>query len=711
MLTAGSAFALFLMLAMASVVYYIANRFSLPFTVLLTFVGILLVPLSGLEAFSFLREFQLTPELLFFIFLPTLLFESAYNMNIRRVIDDLKPILLLAVVGYLLSSLLIGGGLWFFFGLIGFDIPFIVTLLFGALISATDPVAVLALFKEYGAPRRLTLIFEGESLLNDATALALFVIVLGLLETGFTGGGLALGGITFFTMLIGGLVLGFLVAGLFVQLMNLFRNNEIVAITIMIVVAHLTFLIAELLNHEFQHLGLSIIQFSPIIATTAASILMGNYGRFKLKPSAEEFVEKFWGQFAFMANSLVFILVGFLFASIPTGAESLILPVLIAVLVVAVSRAISIYSTIIPFNWFTTKEKIPLSWQHLLSWGSLRGALAVMLVLLVPADLVVSGWTLDIGVQDFLLVLTVACIFVTLFLKAPLIGPLMRKLSVGNLTDLEIVSGNHAQAVIEGTIIEKIKTFAEKGYIPRSVADRMIAEHETELTKNRDAYRLDLHPELKALSEKVLGLYIIGLEKEVLKELLTFDEINERVFKRINGKLVIQGEDIEAGRALELSKVRDHRDFFENVAERMRGVVFSKESNEDVRQDYLYYRTQALLARKVLKELRRISDEFSTPVFDETLMQAEKERYQRYLTEAESAAELVKAKNPKVVEALDVTLAHRSVYRIEERYLDRLKHRDMLTPKLHITLRDRYEKEAMMEQTVTKAALKAAQKK
>lgn len=711
MLTAGSAFALFLMLAMASVVHYIANRFSLPFTVLLTFVGILLVPLSGFEAFSFLREFQLTPELLFYIFLPTLLFESAYNMNIRRIVDDIKPILLLAVVGYLLSSFLIGGGVWFFFGLIGFEIPFIVALLFGALISATDPVAVLALFKEYGAPRRLTLIFEGESLLNDATALALFVIVLGLLETGFTGGGIALGGVTFLAMLIGGLVLGFLISGLFVQLMNLFRNNEIVAITIMIVVAHLTFLIAELLNHEFQNLGLSAIQFSPIIATTAASILMGNYGRFKLKPSAEEFVEKFWGQFAFMANSLVFILVGFLFASIPTGAESLILPVLIAVLVVAVSRAISIYGTIIPFNWFTSKEKIPLSWQHLLSWGSLRGALAVMLVLLVPADIVIPGWTLDIGVQDFLLVLTVACIFVTLFIKAPLIGPLMRKFNVGNLTSLEVVSGNHAQAVIEGTIIEKIKTFAEKGYIPRAVADRMIAEHEMELTKNRDAYRLDLHPELKVLSEKVLGLYIIGLEKEVLKELLTFDEINERVFKRINGKLVIQGEDIEAGRALELSKVRDHRDFFENVAEWMRTLFFSKATHEDLRQDYLYYRTQALLARKVLKELRRISDEFSTPVFDETLMQAEKERYQTYLAEAERVAEAVKAKNPKVVDALDVTLAHRSVYRIEERYLDRLKHRDMLTPKLHITLRDRYEKEAMMEQTVTRAALHAAQKK
>ncbi|MEK7613478.1 MAG: sodium:proton antiporter [Patescibacteria group bacterium] len=710
MLTAESAFALFLMLAIASVVYYIANRFKLPFTVLLTFVGILLVPLSTFETFSFLREFQLTPELLFFIFLPTLLFESAYNMNIRRVVDDIKPILLLAIFGYLLSSFLIGGGLWFFFDLIGLSVPFMVTLLFGALISATDPVAVLALFKEFGAPRRLTLIFEGESLLNDATALALFVIVLGLIESGATGAGLALGGVTFFTMLVGGTLLGFLVATLFAQLMNLFRNNEIVAITIMIVVAHSTFLLAELLNHEFRHVGLTAIQFSPIIATTAAAILMGNYSRFKLRPSAEEFVEKFWGQFAFMANSLVFILVGFLFASVPDGAGILLLPVIIAVLVVALSRALSIYVTIIPFNVLFKNERIPLAWQHLLSWGSLRGALAVMLVLLVPADLTVPGWSLAIGVQDFLLVLTVACIFVTLFLKAPLIGPMMRRLNVGNLNELELVARSHAEAIVEGTIIEKVKTFSEKGYIPTPIAQKMISEHERELKKVTASFQGENTQE-RQLSTKVLGLYIIGHEKQVLKELLTFDEVNERVFKRVYGKLVIQAEAIESGAAVNPSMVRDYRDLFENGAEWVRSLFVKSTSKEGIRQDYLYYRTQALLAKKVLKELRRISEEFSTPVFDPSLIEEEKKRFEEYLEKALAEKQSLRSAHTDIIEALDVTLAHRSVYRIEDRYLERLHHREMLTPKLFITLRDKYEKEEMMEKTVTQAALQKAEKK
>lgn len=695
MLTAGSAFSLFLMLALSSAVYYLAKKLTLPYTVLLSFVGVLLVPLSALPAFSFIREFQLTPELLFFIFLPTLLFESAFQMNIRRIVDEFTPIVLLAVFGYLASAFLIGGGLWFAFDLIGLSVPFFVTLLFGALISATDPVAVLALFKEYGAPRRLTLIFEGESLLNDATALALFVIVLGLVEAGLSAGGIALGGVTFFTMLVGGVVLGFVVGFLLIQLIGVFKENEIVAITLMIVLAHSTFLLAEILNHEFVHLGLPFIQFSPIIATTAASVLMGNYGRFKVTPRANEFIEKFWSQFAFMANSLVFMLVGLLAASVPESALALAFPVLIAVLVVATSRALSVYLTLLPFNFFSKREeRLPADWQHLLAWGSLRGALAVMLVLLVPADLAVPGWTLTLSVQEFLLVLTVACIFVTLFLKAPTIGPMMRFFSIGKLTHTEEIASEEAQALIHGTTVLKLGAFRDKGYIPKDIAEKLIHEHEARFRASSEKCGSGYNSDTALIAERVLRFYIIGHEKHILKELLTFDEITERVFKRIYSKLNLQYEALEGGN-LDPSgtSVYDHRDIFENLAEFLGTFFKGKNTNYAIRNEYLYQRAQGILAQKVLKEIARLRKDFGIPVFTEEALERVSTLYTGYRTRAQEAVETLRATHPTFIHVLDEALAYRSVYRIEERYLDRFFEHEMITPKLYITLKDAYEAE------------------
>ena len=167
MLTVESALALFSMLAISSISLFVAQRIHVPHTVFLVGVGVVMAILTHIPELSFFGEFTLTPELLFFIFLPTLIFESAYNINIKQLSRDAVAISVLAIVSLLVSATLIGIGLNYAFAFLGFDIPLILCLVFGAIISATDPVAVLALFKEYGAPRRLSLIFEGESIFND----------------------------------------------------------------------------------------------------------------------------------------------------------------------------------------------------------------------------------------------------------------------------------------------------------------------------------------------------------------------------------------------------------------------------------------------------------------------------------------------------------------------------------------------------------------
>ena len=381
--------------------------------------------------FHFFGEFTLTPELLFYLLLPTLIFESAYNINVRRMVEDTWIILILSVIGLLVSTVVIAFALYFTLGLFGLSVPFIVVLLFGALISATDPVAVLALFKEYGAPRRLSLIFEGESLFNDATAVALFLVLLEVARFGYTGFDTILEGtVSFTSMMVGGALFGVLMGGIFAKLIGLVRENETASITLTVVLAHVTFILAEVLSHQLSFGGFHFY-LSPIIATTIAALLMGNYGRSKIHPRAEEFVEKFWGQLAFFANSLIFILIGILFISVPTLDLNMILVVVATIFIVAIARAISIYPVVGLFNSVSSNnQKVPMAWQHLLSWGSLRGALAVTMVLLIPDDLVFTGWSMDMSPKDFLMALTVGCIFATLFIKATTIGKIMNKLKL-----------------------------------------------------------------------------------------------------------------------------------------------------------------------------------------------------------------------------------------------------------------------------------------
>ncbi|MCK5189036.1 MAG: cation:proton antiporter, partial [Methylococcales bacterium] len=328
-------------------------------------------------------------------------------------------------------------------------------LLFGAVISATDPVAVLALFKECGAPHRLTLIFEGESLFNDGTAFAMFLVFLEIMLHGYEGYTTILQGIfEFCTMILGGIVFGLFMGLLFSKLIELVRGNEHLEITLTLLVAHFTFLLSELISETWIISG-HAIHISSIIATLASSMVMGNYGRFKMSTSVEAYMGKFWGYFAFLANSLVFILMGLLFANLSVSLHITVLPILIIVLVVAVARAVSIYLSVGLANQIKSEESIPLNWQHLLSWGSLRGSIAIIMVLLIPDELILPGWSYDFSIKEFIIAITIGSIYFTLFIKTPTISRMVRWLKIDALLPYEEMSYYKSKALIYQDLIER----------------------------------------------------------------------------------------------------------------------------------------------------------------------------------------------------------------------------------------------------------------
>lgn len=692
-MTLYSVFSLFVLLLISVGTAVMARRIRIPYTVLLVLVGTGLAFLAQLEWFTFIKEFRLTPELLFYIFLPILIFESAYNMQIRDLQANIRSISWLSIASLLISMFAIAGMLYGLALLSGFQIPFLVFLLFGALISATDPVAVLALFKEFGVPRRLSLIFEGESLFNDGTAFAAFLVVLEMLLKGYEGvGSLTEGVFMFGSMVLGGIAFGLLMGFIFSKLIGKAGNNEHIEITLTMLVAHLTFIMAEVLSHHLVLFGFEF-KLSAIIATVMASMVIGNYGRSKISYRTEHFMERFWGYFAFLANSLVFITMGLLFADLPIDFGKFLLPILVTVAVVVAARALSVYPVVTWLNRQKREERIPMSWQHLLAWGSLRGALAVTMVMLIPDSLTLPGWSFDFSIKEFVTALTIGCIYFTLFVKATTIGPIIRRFKLDALSPLERSEYHQSRAFIYDFAADRVSSFHEKGYIGDSAYAKVHAACLEE--RDRECERcVSMLRRRPREFEYALRMHALGIERYFLGLLYRYQEVSESVYKRIFTKLAVQTERVEAG-GTQLQALDEHfrSDWFEQLASIGRswwGVVPSEE--ERIQERYMYYRAQEIIARKVIKELFRFRER-SLIQSDEyvTVLNRVAEQYRSFRDDAQGRAERLSAEYPDQVERINDQFGSRSLTKALEEGLGELTRKGMLPPKLAITLEDEFE--------------------
>ncbi|HSH18382.1 MAG TPA: sodium:proton antiporter [Candidatus Saccharimonadales bacterium] len=659
--------ALFSLLLISSAVFFVSRRIRMPYTVLLVLVGLLLVPFAKLPylepVFGFLDDLVLTPELLFYIFLPILIFESAFNMNIRRMVENAWSISLLAIVGLMISAGLIAAALYYLLPLIGLEIPFIVALLFGAIISSTDPVAVLALFKELGAPKRLTMIFEGESLFNDGTAVALFLAILAVAETGFHGAGTVLEGLFIFIMMLSsGILLGILMAGLFSRALRYTRGNEFVTVTLLIVSAHFVFILGELINAKGLF-GLHM-HVSSIIATTVAALFLGNYARHALSPRSDQYIAKSVEHLAFVANSLVFLLAGILFASTRVNLNQLWLPILLTIVIVALARIISVYAVLVPLGWLKLEAPVPPSWQKLLAWGSLRGALAIIVVLLIPDNFRPAGWQYAYSPQEFLLALTIGCILATLFIKGLTIAPLMHRLGVDKPDPLDEARRIDLGLYYLITERERFKQQMERGFIRQDQYDTLAVRLQKNidgLCKGRDKLA-DAHG--RTLFEQSLRLMAIDIEERYLKELYTNNELSEQAYRIIIGKLNLQREKIEHAEILDIdpSLYTDRKDVFDRLVGRVQGMFDRQADKEAPAEKYRYYRAQAVISRKVVKILTWMQEQYGEDVFLPEVYEGVKRTYIDYQNAATKRMEVLYMQHAKELQVATDELTRLSLH-------------------------------------------------
>jgi CPA1 family monovalent cation:H+ antiporter len=343
------------LLLIACLIAMLTRRLGLPYIVGLVVAGFLIAFLPQHP------DLPLSRGLIFNVLLPPLVFEAALQLDWRRFREELPLTLTLAFLGVGIAATLVAAGMHW---LVGWS--WIGAALFGVLIAATDPVSVIASFREMGCQPRVSMVVESESLLNDGVAAVGFA-VLSAIAVGTLPGASSVAP-AFLWTLGGGVAIGLAVSAAILAIVGR-TDDPLVEITLTTIAAYGSFLMAE----RFHASG--------IISALSAGLLIGSAGTRFISRGGRDRVHWAWEYFAFLANSFVFILIGMAVANQPLHRLGAVAAV-IAILLVLAGRAISIYPLSLAFNW--SRWRLKASFQHTLFWGGLRGALALALALAVP---------------------------------------------------------------------------------------------------------------------------------------------------------------------------------------------------------------------------------------------------------------------------------------------------------------------------------------
>lgn len=450
-------------LTLAVMVLPLANRLNFPFTVMLAAVGVgiglvaRLIPEGAnlgviTDLFEALHRIEITSEAVFFVFLPALVFESALAIDVRRLLEDIAPILLLAVVGLLISTVVVGLTLQWVSGY-----TLLACLLLGAIVSATDPVAVVAIFKDLGAPKRLAILVEGESLFNDATAIVVFTILSSMLLG--TADPSLLGGIgSFLKVFLGGVAVGYVLARIACFLMGFLGDAGLPKIALSVALAYISFIAAE----HYLHM-------SGVMAVVTASLVLGSRGRSVISISAWHGLEEVWETIGFLANSVIFVLVGVAVPSIMAGFGGEQFTWLVVLLVAAFVARFFIIFFIAPvmskLGWAAHVER---GYQAVMFWGGLRGAVSLALALAVMEN---TAFSQDI--RDFIGVLVTGFVLFTLAINATTVQLVMRAFGLDKLSPVDMAIRSRALSTGLSGIGESVRKAAETARLEPALADEV----------------------------------------------------------------------------------------------------------------------------------------------------------------------------------------------------------------------------------------------
>ncbi|SOE46448.1 cation:proton antiporter [Orrella dioscoreae] len=524
----------------------LAGRLKLPYSVLLAIVGCALgyvvhvhdwAPRVVADFLDTLDLFEISSETFLMVFLPVLLFETALAMNVRRLLDDLGPILMMAIVAVVVCTVVVG----FTLSTIS-QYGLVVCLLLGAIVATTDPVAVVGIFREVGAPKRLTTLVEGESLFNDAASIALYSVLLAVLAGEGT---LSTGAIAkdFLVTFLGGGVAGFVMGRLACGLFAWLRGWPTAEITLTLTLAYLSFFISE------HYLGVS-----GVVATVIAGLVVGSSGRTRMSPTTFEQLSSFWEQFGFWANSLIFLFAAMLVPRLMADADlAEILLVVVVFGATLAARAIVVFGLLPLLQMLRIGQRVGYRYKSVMLWGGLRGAVSLALALAVTEQHAVPA-----GDRQFVAVVVTGFVLATLFINGTTLRPLIGLLGLNKLSPMENTLRNQALVVALEDLQEHTEQLAKTEHIGAEAQARIRAVFDASLAGVHDTQVAQLPEDRKV----AVGLAMLAArEAEMFFDILKAQLVDWRMAEGLLARAERLGESVRANGldGFEAALVRDLR--------------------------------------------------------------------------------------------------------------------------------------------------------
>jgi len=508
------------LLLVAAAVLALSKRLHLPFTVMLVVAGIALSEWArwapGL--LSPLVQFQISPDVILFVFLPTLIFESSLHLDARELRRNLLPVLTLAVPGLLISTAIIATVVAYFT-----PIDFAAALVLGAILSATDPVAVISLFKQLGAPRRLTILVEGESLFNDATAIVASQILLAIAVAGYVSTQTIVSGVGDFTFVFfGGAVVGWVLAVITGYVLGRVEGDPLIEISLTMFLAYFSFLVAE-----------HVLHVSGVMATVAAALTIGGWGRSKISASVNEYLENFWEYLAYVANALIFLLVG-LTINLAAIAQSwsMLIWVILAMLL---ARAVVVFTLVPLVGRLPGADVINRKYQTVMYWGGLRGAIALAIVLSLG----------DFPYADTFVVLVIGAVLFTLIIPGLSIEQLIKYLGLHHPPLADRMAEAEARLGAKRSALEDLPELQKDAAFSSRTATRLRTEYQLTIDDAEEQFDEQRAQELDDIQEyNLLLLKCFSVQKAFYHDKLGRGHLSEQTYRNLVYALNVEGDSL-----------------------------------------------------------------------------------------------------------------------------------------------------------------------
>lgn len=519
------------LLAVIGVCQPLAARLRLPSSVLLAAIGVAIgvspaavawIGQNPSHTVTLWADLPIRSETFIYVFLPMLVFEAGIVTDVRRTVADAAAILILAVVVTIFTMAVIGLALWPLA-----PVPLTVCLLLGAIVATTDPAAVIAIFRDVGAPVRLTRLVEGEALLNDAAAIALFVVLLGMITRGGEPD-IAAGLREFIAAFLGGGVVGLLAGRVLLWAMARVGEDRLAEATLSVAFAYLTFIAAEQAFHV-----------SGIVAVLAMGLTLSALGRARIAPENWTSLVDLWDQIAFWARSLIFVLAAILVPRllVDIGWRDL---VLLAVLIAAAfgARSFGLFVLLPPLEYWRLTQRIETSYKLAIIWGGLRGALTLVLALAVTESDAISD-----QVQRFVAVLATGFVLFTLFVNGTTLRRAIGFLGLDRLSPREAALRDHVLALSYTEAREAAQEIARTHELAPPIVEPVIAVYDARLAAIRQREGLAV-----VLTERDrLSIALVALANQEWQ--LALDVLASRIASPAAVQMLLAGADALADAA------------------------------------------------------------------------------------------------------------------------------------------------------------------